>query len=144
MAGYAQRQAEHEPPPPPPKSKPEPKRPRRRRTASVQVVGPTAGADHWFPPGCWDDPPPNRRKWNAAHANPRFSLAPPWTRTFVECMEHPGRWALLAVTTRPSGIAHRVRTGVYEACQGGVWEATQRSVGNGYHKVWVKYVGPKN
>lgn len=91
----------------------------------------------WSPPKVWEDPPVDRRRWNAL-----ISVVPPWTRVFLACMQNPGRWAVLCTTNRPEGITWRVKKGLYGATASGKWKATQRSVGGGFSRVWVMCEDP--
>lgn len=98
----------------------------------------TVGTTVWMPPGLFMEPLPDRRRWNS-----RLPAGPaPWTLVFVKAMHNPGRPQLLAVSQRPEGICHRIRTKVYGATKDGSFEATQRSIGAGWSAVYVTCLEP--
>jgi hypothetical protein len=93
-----------------------------------------ASATVWLPPGTCEDPPPDKRRWNAVLT----TGIKPWTRAVLWAQRNPGRWVLLCVSNRPDGITYRLRNGTYGVTQSGTYTVTARSVGDGFARVYLR------
>jgi hypothetical protein len=92
----------------------------------------------WLPPGVREDPPVDKRRRLVVLADG----PPAHSRCFQWCIEHPGEWTFVCLTDRPEGVCHRIRQSIFAATHGGVFEATQRTVGAGWSRVYTRCVIP--